>query len=431
MLQRILMVFIMLFSVSAHAATPNSIDINHLFLTLLEFFGLGVLLAFTPCVFPMVPILSGIIIGEKNLTTAKALKLSLTFVLSMAVTYAILGIIAGYLGHTIQGALQSPLIITAFSIIFILMALSMFGLFDLNMPPSIQNYISKVSNNKKSGTLVGVATMGVLSTLIASPCVTAPLISVLTYISNTGSPLIGGSILFVLAMGMGLPLLLFGVGQGALLPKTGPWMNKVKVLFGLMMLGLAIWMMSRILPDFTTRILWTTLLAASVFLLIKWTQGCSNRKKYIAQTILVLTIIGGGITIFSNPITTTSPAIKNFFTVVTTKTMLQNAINKAKQEGRPIIIDFYATWCPDCQLLDKTFFADAKVQKILKPFFAIRVDVGQKNDLEIKEIRNDYKVYGTPTVIFENQNEEEIFRGNNAIGLDELEKITSTATSSK
>ncbi|MDR3478361.1 MAG: protein-disulfide reductase DsbD [Gammaproteobacteria bacterium] len=427
MLQKVLVLFLLLCSVSAEAAVPGAINLSYSYLTLLEFFGLGVLLAFTPCVFPMVPILSGIIMGSEEVTTAKAFKLSLTFVLSMAFTYAIVGVGAGYLGHTVQGAFQSPIIISCFSGIFVLMALSMFGLFDLRMPSLIQNYICKISNNKKSGTYVGVAAMGILSTLIASPCVTAPLISVLTYISNTGSPIIGGAILFSLALGMGLPLLLFGVGQGTLLPKTGLWMNKVKWLFGMMMLGMAVWMISRILSPLSVSILWACLLTATIYLLGTWTANLRHIKKYMAQAVLLTALVASLIGIFYNP-ATPSNSIEKFFTVVKTQAELQTAITTAKQEHKPILIDFYATWCSDCQLLDKTFFSDAKVQTILMRYTRIRVDVSQEDSKEIEKIKSLYHVFGTPTIIFEDKKEKEIARKNDASSLNELEAITNHAT---
>ncbi len=400
------------------------INVSHPVVTLIEFFGMGLLLAFTPCVFPMVPILSGIIVGNKNITPLKSFQLSLTFVLSMAFTYAIAGVAAGYLGHTLQGVLQTPGVIIGFSLIFVLMALSMFGLFELQVPSFLQNYINKISNQQKSGSMVGVAVMGVLSTLIASPCVTAPLISVLTYISNSGNPVIGGGILFFLALGMGVPLLLFGMGQGMFLPKTGPWMSKVKIVFGMMMLGMAIWMLSRILSETVVKGLWLLLLVGAAFGLSVWTWNLKAKLRYMIQTMVLLGFFFGIVLIFNLFTTNQLTTADKLFTTVTTQAGLQQALVEAKKQGKPIIVDFYATWCSDCVLLDKNFFLDSKVQQIIQPFYKIRVDVSAEDSKDIQAIKRLYHVYGTPTVIFENKNARELAkRVNEVVSIKELTEI--------
>src|SRR3990167_2312716 len=251
-------------SVSAYADVASAtINQSHMLLTLASFFAVGILLAFTPCVLPMVPILSAILIGQEEKNTRKAFRLSVVFVLSMALTYAVAGMLVGYLCSTLQTLMQQPWIIASFSMVFVLMALSMFGYFHLALPSILQSRFNRMHHRLHGGNDVSVAVMGVLSTLIASPCVTAPLVSVLTFISQTGSALQGGLILFVLALGMGVPLVLFGVGQATLLPKAGPWMEQIKSVFGAVILGMAIWMISRIIPAEITMLLWATLFIVS------------------------------------------------------------------------------------------------------------------------------------------------------------------------
>jgi thiol:disulfide interchange protein DsbD len=218
-------------------------------LTLLIFFGAGLLLAFTPCVFPMIPILSGIIVGQgESLTTRKALTLSIVYVLAMALTYTVVGVLVGLSGENIQAWFQSPLIIGSFAAIFVALSFSMFGFYELQMPASIQSKLTQISNSQQGGNLAGVAIMGFLSALIVGPCVTAPLVGALIYIADTGDAVLGGMALFSLSMGMGTPLILIGASAGKLLPKAGAWMDSVKAVFGVLLLALAIWLLERVAP---------------------------------------------------------------------------------------------------------------------------------------------------------------------------------------
>jgi len=217
--------------------------------TIFFFFGLGLLLAFTPCVFPMIPILSSIIVGQgENISTSKAFSLSLVYVLAMAVTYTVAGIIVGLSGENIQVWFQNPWVISVFAGIFVLLSLAMFGFYELQMPSGIQNKLNNISSGAKQGSYVGAGIMGLLSALIVGPCVTAPLIGALIYIAETGNAWVGGIALFSLSMGMGAPLLAIGTSAGKILPKAGAWMDAVKAVFGVLLLGLAIWMLERILP---------------------------------------------------------------------------------------------------------------------------------------------------------------------------------------
>ena len=233
-------------------------------LVVASFFGIGLLLAFTPCVFPMIPILSGIIAGQgKQITTRKAFTLSLVYVLAMAVTYTIAGVMAGLFGSNIQAAFQNPWILSAFAAVFVLLAFSMFGFFELQLPSSWQSKLSEMSNRQQGGNLAGVAVMGLLSALIVGPCVAPPLAGALIFIGQTGDWLLGGLALFAMSMGMGAPLIAIGTSAGNILPRAGAWMDTVKAVFGVVMLGLAISMLERFIPAYATMLLWGTLLIVS------------------------------------------------------------------------------------------------------------------------------------------------------------------------
>jgi len=418
-----------LFSVTAIAAPT----INQPFMpvTLISFFGAGILLAFTPCVLPMVPILSALLLGDEKISTKRAFKLSSVFVLSMAITYAGAGMLAGYLGSTLQTLLQSPLFIIGFSLIFIIMALSMFGLINLAMPNALQNYIHTLSSKQKRGSYLGVAMMGFLSTLIASPCVTAPLVSVLTYISQTGSAIRGGLILFTMALGMGLPLILFGIGQGAFLPKAGAWMDKVKFLFGVMMMGLAIWMLSRILPGVVIMFLWASLFIVSAVSFGALDFRSGKRLPPFLHGLSILTLIYGSVLLMgaasgnediTHPLKSstsqqahnTAAPVNSLFSLIKNHDDMQQKLNLAKSEHKPVLVEFYASWCPACRALDKNVFADASIQQRMKEFAVYRVDITEKND-DLMQLLVEYNVYGTPTLIFFDRDGKEF----NADSLDD------------
>lgn len=397
------------------------IDQTHLLFNVISFFGAGILLAFTPCVLPMIPILSSILVGNESKTTMRAFQLSLTFVLSMALTYAVAGMLVGYLGSTVQTALQIPWVIISFSFIFVVMALSMFGLFELKLPNFLQNYLHQKSNSQKSGSLLGVAVMGFLATLIASPCVTPPLISVLTYISQTGNALFGSIILFSLALGMGLPLLLFGIGQGALLPKSGVWMTKIKYVFGVMMLGLAIWMISRLIPGVITLFLWASLLIVSTIALGALDFHSEKKLPPFLHGVSFLALFYGCLLLVGaasghedvlKPLATMSMQIESsqlasdravppgdLFMHVNNVAELEKKLAHAKQNKRPVMIEFFASWCPSCRALDANVLSDLTIQKHLQNFMAIRVDITNKND-DLTKLMEYFHVVGTPTVIF-------------------------------
>ena len=310
---------------------------------LLSFLGFGLLLAFTPCVLPIIPILSGIIVGTyKNINTTKAFCLSLVYVLSMAVTYAIAGIIVSLFGQNLQAELQNPWVLIIFSLLFVLLALSLFGLFELRLPQKLQQYISAISTKQKTGTYLGVAVMGVLSTLIVSPCVTPPLIGALVYIGKTGNIFLGGSALFALGLGMGIPLLLIGTAFGKFLPKAGNWMRWIQIIFGIIMLLMAGWMVSRI---------------------------------YSPQHIT------------------------SQFRQVKTINDVKNQVAKATAQGKPVILDFYADWCISCKKMEYKTFIDPKIRKLLANFVVLKADV-TANDMQDKKLEKNFGVVAPPTFIF-------------------------------
>jgi thiol:disulfide interchange protein DsbD len=277
----------------------NALQSQHIGVLLLLFVGLGLLLAFTPCVLPMIPILTSIIVGQKNSSTKKAFLLSFIYVMGMAITYSVAGILVASLGNSLQIWLQNPWVIGVTSGLFLLLALSLFGLYDITLPRHWHHRVSSVSNKQKSGTYVGVFCMGVLSTLIVSPCVTAPLVGVLMYIAQTGDHILGASALFALGIGMGIPLMLIGLSAGKWLPKSGPWMEAVKKVFGLLMLGMAIWMLSRILSSTVTVILWGVLLIILALFLTFYLSHLIPQRKLnrglglVAGLAGIILIIGG------------------------------------------------------------------------------------------------------------------------------------------
>ncbi|WP_419420378.1 protein-disulfide reductase DsbD [Legionella sp. D16C41] len=366
------------------------------------FFGLGILLAFTPCVLPMVPILSGIIVGQRSLSSRKALQLSAAYVLGMAITYALAGMLAAYLGSTVQTLMQQPWIIGAFSGLFILMALSMLDVFSLSLPASLNARLSRFNQQSSRG-FISVALMGVVSTLIVSPCVTAPLIGVLTYIGQQGQVLKGGLILFILALGMGTPLLLVGAGYGSLLPKTGLWMVKVKQFFGLLMLGMAIWLLSRILPVTIINVLWASLLILASFYLGLFQNHASTLQRAM-QAFGVFALMGSGILLYSAIATTEvnnakTIGLKAPFIKVDTLEKIDNYLLQAKNMHKPVFLEFYATWCSDCQAMEAHVFNQPEIINAMNGLMSLKVNVSD-NTPETRKIKSRFSIYGLPEMIF-------------------------------
>ncbi|KTD19946.1 thiol:disulfide interchange protein DsbD [Legionella lansingensis] len=391
---------------------------EHWIMVVLTFFGFGLLLAFTPCVLPMVPVLSGIIVGHgKDLSTRKAFFLSLSYVLSMSVTYALVGALVASLGSNLQVIMQSPWIIVTFSLIFVLLALSMFGCYDLRLPVSWQAKLANISRRQGSGHYVGAAVMGSLSTLILSPCVTAPLIGALGYIAHSGNILFGTLTLFFLGLGMGTPLLLIGASAGKWLPKAGTWMNTVKAFFGVLLLGVAIYLLDRILPSTIVMILWASLLIFTGIYCGALTIASSNHAKLrqglgIMSLVYGLLILVGASMGSHNPLQplagfqATANAAAPGFTIETVKSIdeVQQAISKAK--GKPVMLDFYADWCASCQTMEATTFKDARVEAALRNFVVLKVDI-TANNAQDKALLKAYGVVAPPTFLFFNKQGKE------------------------
>ncbi|KTD26932.1 protein-disulfide reductase DsbD [Legionella israelensis] len=368
---------------------------------LAAFFGLGILLAFTPCVLPMVPILSGIIVGQQSLSPDKAFKLSLSYVLGMAITYAVAGMLTGLMGSTIQTIMQTPSVIIGFSLVFVLMALSMFGLFELRLPARLNTRLNALSQSGSRQNYISVALMGVISTLVVSPCVTAPLIGVLTYIGQQGEVMMGGLILFVMALGMGIPLLLVGSGYGSILPKTGAWMLKIKQLFGFMMLAIAIWMLSRVFPHGLTNLLWAALLIISSISMGSLKTQTGKPAKFF-QIMGVCIMMAGGVIAYNTVTASFEVSAEKpvtAFTLVHSEAELQEKLNMARKEHKKVFVEFFAGWCSDCQAMDKTVFNQPEIQQAMNKLVNVRVDISEKTE-EVNRIKKHYGIYGIPTLMF-------------------------------
>ncbi|MEO1889708.1 MAG: protein-disulfide reductase DsbD [Cycloclasticus sp.] len=399
---------------------------NTIWLTCLTFLGFGLLLSLTPCVFPMIPILSGIIIGHgKDLTTRKAFYLSLSYVVASALTYAAFGILAGLFGSNLQATFQNPWILSAFSAVFVLLALSMFGLYDLQLPASIQSKLSSISRHQKHGSLWGSAIMGVLSTLIVGPCVAAPLAGVLIYIGQTGDAVLGGFALFSLGLGMGIPLIIIGMSAGKLLPKAGHWMEPIKYFFGVLFIAVAIWLMERILPSAVVLGLWAGLLIiCAIYLnaidrLSDNATGWQKLSKGLGAIFLIYGIIlmlgaaSGG----SNPLKPLAnfslaqqgQAQQHGLTFQTIKSIseLNAVLVSAKQKKQFVMLDFYADWCVSCKEMEAYTFTDPAVQQALKGVVLLQADV-TKNDDDDRALLNAFSLIGPPAILFFNHQSQEL-----------------------
>ena len=372
---------------------------------LVIFFLVGVGLAFTPCVFPMFPILSSLIAGQQNLSTKKAFSLSFVYVQGMAVTYAALGLVVASLGGQVQGYLQHPTVLISFSILFVLLAMSMFGWYEIKLPSGMMNKLTQVSNQQKGGNYVGVFMMGVLSGLIASPCTTAPLSAALLYVAQSGDYLVGGLTLYVLSLGMGLPLLLLGTSGGKLLPKAGGWMEQVKTLFGFIMLVVPLILLERIVDIEIIWLMAGLLALATALYLHHWQSGQSQGKLktalWFAATLLVVT----GASLTKSYFWPTKAAVAQAevqthgFRQVANLSELKEEIAKASSEGRLVMVDLYADWCVACKEFEHYTFPDAKVQAQFAHFELIQIDLTE-SDAKTIELMEEYTVFGLPSILF-------------------------------
>lgn len=398
-------------------------DGQSILMIVLSFLGLGLLLAFTPCVLPMIPILSGIIIGhrKKKLTTMKTFFLSLAYVLGMAITYAIAGIVIALIGGRIQAELQRPWVIILFSGIFVLLALSLFGLYKLQLPARWQQRLTDWSNRQKGGTYIGVFLMGSISSLIVSPCVSPPLVGVLAYIAQTGDVWLGATALLALGIGMGVPLLLIGASAGKLLPKAGPWMETLERLMGVMMLAFAIWLLSRVIPGPVALFLWSILLICFAIFMGVFSQVVNDMQRLRRGLGLVILIYGiilmmGAALGNADPfrpwenwkmVSSTKDTSQLVFVTLKNREQLDQELLLAKQNGKPVMIDFYADWCESCIRMERNVLGRSDIKQVLSRFVLLRADVTANNDFD-QALLQRFRVVAPPTFLFFDRNGNEV-----------------------
>ncbi|MBU6377936.1 MAG: protein-disulfide reductase DsbD [Gammaproteobacteria bacterium] len=395
--------------VSEQDRLANLIKDGSLPLVLATFFGLGLLLAFTPCVLPMVPILSGIIAGQgSNVTTGRAFALSLTYVMGMAVMNTLAGIAAAAAGQQVQALFQQPWIIILFALLFVVLALSMFGLFTIQIPAALQTRLADASNRQRAGTFGGVAVMGALSALIVTACVAPPLFAALAVIAQTGDVVRGGSALFAMSLGMGAPLLVIGTSAGRLLPRAGAWMETVKKFFGVLMLGVAAWMLARLIDDRWALLLWAVPALIGAVLLWREVQpkslgGWAVRAAGVLLGAYGLALIAGAALGGRDPLAPIpqlgSPAAQLEFRRIKSVADLDREIAAAAAAGRPAMLDFYADWCVSCKEMERYTFSDPAVQRALERAVLLKADVTANDEADQALLRR-FGIFGPPTIAF-------------------------------
>lgn len=384
------------------------------------FFLLGLGLTFTPCVLPMVPILTTVVLGQKNTSASRGFMLSSIYVLGMALTYAAAGLTVGLLGAgaNIQAWMQTPWVLILFAVLFVLLALAMFGLYELQLPSGLRNRLNQLNQNQKGGQWLSVFIMGVLSALVVSPCVSAPLAGALVYLSTTGDAVLGGSALLALGLGMGAPLIVLGTTGASFLPKAGGWMNQIKAFFGILLLGVAIWLLSRILPESVSLLLWALLAlfyGISLGALEPATSGIQRLVKGLAWVFLLYGISAfiGVLQGNSNPLqplsgglvavnTNSTTAHSSAFYRSDSVTDIERRIAASQQ---PVMLDLYADWCISCKVMEEEIFAEPDVQQMMKNVLWLQLDVTD-NSAEQIAFMQKHAIFGPPTILFFNQQQE-------------------------
>ena len=431
-------------SESLRPAAGSDFEIAALFqsdkplLVLASFFGFGLLLAFTPCMLPMIPILSGIIAGEgRDLSKKRALLLSITYVLGMAVTYAVAGVAAGFSGTLIAAALQNAWVLGAFALVFVVLSLSMFGLYELQLPGFLRHRLHAHNHQLQGGRIVSVALMGVLSAVVMSPCVAAPLAGALLYIGQTRDALMGGTALFVMALGMGLPLVVVGVSEGALLPRAGSWMNAVKQFFGVLLLAVAVWIVSPVLPPAGVLLAWAALLIGSGVLLraIDPLPPQARTVVRLGKALGLVALLAGAAMLAGALAGSRDPlmpleAFRSGGIAEGKPVTFERIASVAELDarladaGRPVMLDFYADWCVSCKEMERYTFSNAQVGDRLSGMRLLQVDVTD-NTAEHKALLKRFKLFGPPGIIFFDARGREI-PGLRVVGFQSTEKFGKT-----
>jgi len=409
-----------------------------LWLIALTFFGAGVLLTFTPCVLPMIPILSGIIVGEgRNATRIRAFTLSAAYVLGMSITYTAIGIGAALSGSLLSAALQNPWMLSLFAAVFVVLALSMFGIYELQLPSAFHTRISAASNRLKGGHVGAVVLMGVFSAAIVSPCVAAPLAGALLYISQTRDVVLGGIALFAMSVGMGVPLILVGVFEGAFLPKSGHWMKSVKHFFGVLLLAVAIWIVSPVLPVAVSMLAWAALLIGSAMVLraidpLPAEAGTATR---LWKGVGILALVAG-VALAIGAISGSRDVLRPLSGLVTGATGAAHTAHfqrvnnldvlamRLRDAGKPVMLDFYADWCVSCKEMERFTFSDARVTEKLDGMLLLQADV-TANSAEDKALLKRFNLFGPPGIVFFDRQGQEI-AGLRVIGYQNAEHFLAT-----
>ena len=362
-------------------------------------FGLG--LAFTPCMLPMYPILSAIILGRRSLGMGRAFTLSLAYVQGMALTYTLVGLAVASLGASLQAWLQHPLVLSLFSLLFVLLAAAMFGLFELQLPASLQSRLHQLAGRSGSGSLPGVFTMGAISALVCSPCTTAPLSGALLYVAQSGDRLLGATVLYALAIGMGIPLLLLGTLGPRWLPRHGLWMQRVKVLFGFVLLSVPVALLARLLPEPVIRATWLLLLLCTLGYLLL-TLLPHSRLRLASLLLLPLIAWFGWQQLAPQTHSLTFRSVANL-------SELQQELAAARARNQPVMVDFYADWCVACKQIDAETLSNKRVQASLAPYLLLRADVSAPGQAQ-QELLQAMSIPGLPAILFFGQQEAPLAR---------------------